>query len=58
MIFYDILYIMILSLLGQFFAINAKIKNIVFLVTLKAKKAFFKELSRFNKISSAKKSKN
>ena len=44
--------------IGQFFAINAKIKNIVFLITLKAKKAFFKELSRFNKIFSAKKYKN
>ena len=40
-------------LLGQLFAINAKIENIVFLITLKVKKVFFKELSRFNKIFSA-----
>ena len=30
----------ILSSLGQFFAINAKIENIVFLITLKVKKVF------------------
>ena len=40
-------------LLGQFFVINAKIENIVFHITLKVKKVFFKELSRFNKIISA-----
>ena len=34
-----------LLLLGQFFAINAKTKNIVFLINLKAKKVFFKVLS-------------
>ena len=28
-------------LLGQFFAIKSKIKNIVFLINLKAKKVFF-----------------
>ena len=43
---------------GQFFAIKSKIKNIVFLINLKAKKVFFKVLSRFNEILSAKKSKN
>ena len=46
-----------MSSLGQFFAINAKIENIVFLITLKVKKVFFKELSRFNKIFSAKNAK-
>ena len=44
-----------MSLLGQFFAINAKIENMVFLITLKVKKVFFKDLSQFNKIFSAKK---
>ena len=45
-------------IIGQLFAINAKIENIVFLIILKAKNVFFKELSRFNRIFSAKKSKN
>ena len=44
-------------LLAQFFAINAKIENIVFLITLKAKKVFFKELRRFNKTFSVKNAK-
>ena len=44
--------------LGQFFAIKSKIKNIVFLINLKAKKVFFEVLSRFKKISRSKKSKN
>ena len=37
------------SWLGQFFAIKSKIKNIVFLINLKAKNVFFKVLSRFKK---------
>ena len=44
--------------LGQFFAIKSKIKNIVFLINLKAKKVFFKALSRFNKIVRTKNSKS
>ena len=35
--------------LGQFFAIKSKIKNIVFLINMKAKEVFFKVLSRFKK---------
>ena len=41
---YNINYILSL---GQFFAIKSKIKTIVFLINLKAKKVFFKVLSRF-----------
>ena len=37
---------------------KSKIKNIVFLINLKAKKVFFKVLSRFNEVFSAKKSKS
>ena len=44
-------------LLAKFFAINAKIENIVFLITLKAKKVFFKILHRFDKIFSVKNAK-
>ena len=44
--------------LGQFFAIKSKIKNIVFLINVKAKKVFFKVLNQFNEIFRAKKSKN
>ena len=40
------------------FFIKSKIKTIVFLINLKAKKVFFKGLSRFNEIFRSKKSKN
>ena len=56
-VLYIVLYANIL-LLGQCFAIKSKIKNIVFLINLKAKKVFFKVLSRFNEIFRSKKSKN
>ena len=48
-------------LAGQFFAIKSKIKNIVFLINLKAKKMCLKGLkvlSRFKKLFTSKKSKN
>ena len=35
--------------LGNFFAIKSKIKNIVFLINLKAKRCFLKVLRRFKK---------
>ena len=35
--------------LGQFVAIKSNIRNIVFLINPKAKKVFFKVLSRFKK---------
>ena len=44
-------------LIGQFFAIKSKIKNVVFLINLEAKKVFFKVLSRCREIFRAKKSK-
>ena len=56
-VLYIVLYANIL-LLGQCFAIKSKIKNIVFLINLKAKKVFFKVLSRFNEIFRSEKSKN
>ena len=44
--------------LRQFVAIKSNIRNIVFLINLKAKKVFFKVLSRFKKILRSKKFKN
>ena len=44
--------------LGNFFAVKSEIKNIVFLINLKAKRCFFKVLRRFEKIFRSKKSKN
>ena len=44
--------------LGNFFAIKSEIKNIVFLINLKAKRCFLKVLRRFKKIFMSKKSKN
>ena len=43
-------------LIGQFFAIKSKIKNVVFLINLEAEKVFFKVLSRCREIFRAKKS--
>ena len=51
-------FFIIYILLGQFFAMKSKIKNIVFLINLKAKKVFFKVLSRFKKFFRSKKFKN
>ena len=39
--FYNNQVMYIISSIRQFFAINAKIENIVFLITLKVKKVFF-----------------
>ena len=43
---------------GAIFATKSKIKNIVFLINLKAKKVFFKVLSRFSEMFRSKKAKN